>query len=111
MARLIPQVPGMCYAHDDENLYVTFYAESATTAEVGGTTVAIEQETAYPNEGEIEVALNPEKPASFNLALRIPTWAQNDRFVPGDLYQFVDGIKEMRVRFRPSGSRGNVATA
>ncbi|MCP3691154.1 MAG: hypothetical protein GY917_03070, partial [Planctomycetaceae bacterium] len=30
MARLVPQVPGMTYAHDDSNLYITFFAESRT---------------------------------------------------------------------------------
>ena len=53
MARLIPQVPGMTYAHDTDSLYVTFYAESKTSVEMNGIPVGIEQKTAYPNDAEI----------------------------------------------------------
>ena len=88
MARLLPQVQGMTYAHDDDNLYVTFFAESATKANVGGTQVGIQQATAYPNDGKIRINLKPKQPAKFALHLRIPTWTR-DRFVPGDLYRFV----------------------
>ena len=88
MARLLPQVQGMTYAHDDDNLYVTFFAESATKANVGGTQVGIQQATAYPNDGKMRIHLKPKQPAKFALHLRIPTWTR-DRFVPGDLYRFV----------------------
>lgn len=90
MARLIPQVPGMTYAYDLLNLFVTFYAESSTEVPVGGTKVKIEQDTAYPNDGAISISVDPAKPAKFSLHLRIPTWAQGKQFVPGDLYNFVD---------------------
>ena len=87
MARLIPQVPGMTYARDENNLYVTFYAESKTKVDMNGVPVAVEQQTAYPNDGEISVVLSPETPVRFRLRLRVPTWTQ-DRFVPGDLYRY-----------------------
>ena len=89
MARLVPQVPGMTYAHDDSNLYITFFAESRTEVELNGVRVAVEQKTAYPNDGEVSVAINPAKPTKFRLRLRIPTWTQA-RFVPGQLYRYVD---------------------
>ena len=89
MARLLPQVQGMTYAHDGENLYVTFFAESATTVKMGGAEVAIRQATAYPNDGKIRINLDPKKPAAFALRLRIPTWA-GKQFVPGKLYQYVN---------------------
>ena len=88
MARLLPQVQGMTYAHDDDNLYVTFFAESATKANVGGTEVGIQQATTYPNDGKIRINLKPKQPAKFALHLRIPTWT-GDRLVPGELYRFV----------------------
>ncbi|MCP4785708.1 MAG: hypothetical protein GY903_24930 [Fuerstiella sp.] len=91
MARLLPQVPGMTYAHDDNDLYVTFFAESRTRIELGGTRVKVEQETAYPNDGEISVAIDPVTPLKFRLRLRIPTWTQ-ERFVPGELYRYADSV-------------------
>ncbi len=91
MARLVPQVPGMTYAHDDNDLYITFFAESRTEIELNGTRVKVEQKTAYPNDGEIRVAINPAKPTKFRLQLRIPTWTQ-ERFVPGELYRYADSL-------------------
>lgn len=93
MARLLPQVPGMTYAHDDKNLYITFFAESQTEVELSGTRVRVRQKTAYPNDGEISVAVDPAEPADFRLRLRIPTWAQ-EHFVPGELYRYADSINE-----------------
>lgn len=92
IARLIPQVPGMTYAHDDESLYVAFYAESNTTVNMGGTKVGIAQETAYPNDGAITLIVAPEKPTTFSLRLRFPTWAQGEQFVPGELYHYLDSV-------------------
>jgi DUF1680 family protein len=89
MARLLPQVQGMTYAHDEKDLYITFYAETATRIKIAGTEVGIQQKTAYPNEGNVEIILNPAKPISFRLLLRIPTWT-GKQFVPGELYQYAD---------------------
>ena len=79
----------MTYAHDDGNLYVTFFAESATQAEIGGTEVGIQQSTAYPNDGKIRLHLKPKKPVKFALRLRIPTWT-GEQFVPGKLYRYAN---------------------
>ena len=101
MARLIPQVPGMTYAHDADNLFVTFYAESKTQIEMNGVPVAVKQQTAYPHDGEISVVLSPESPVRFRLRLRVPTWT-GDRFVPGDLYRYAE---EVAGASSPSSSR------
>lgn len=84
MARLVPHVPGMMYAHDEDDLYITFFAESRTEVELQGTPVRIAQMTAYPNDGEISVTVDPQNPTRFRLLLRIPTWARK-QFVPGAL--------------------------
>ncbi len=103
MARLLPQVQGMTYAHDDKDLYVTFYAESATEIEVAGTRVGVRQKTAYPNKGKIEIVLSPKKSTQFRLFLRIPTWTGN-QFVPGELYKYKDSSSspwKLSVNGRP----------
>tara|TARA_A100001388_G_C28772502_1_gene504841 strand:+ start:1830 stop:4295 length:2466 start_codon:yes stop_codon:yes gene_type:complete len=93
MARLLPQVQGMTYAHDDRNLYLAMYAETSTELDIGGSRLAISQTTEYPNKGRIEVSLDPQKPASFKLHLRIPTWA-GEQFVPGKLYRYLNPSSE-----------------
>jgi hypothetical protein len=82
----------MTYAHDDKNLYLAMYAETSTELEMGGTKLAISQKTNYPNDGRIEVSLNPEKPVSFSLRMRIPTWS-GEQFVPGKLYRYINPSK------------------
>lgn len=93
LARLVPQVPGMIYAVDETDLYVAFYAESRTEATVAGVPVTLSQETAYPNPGRTVLTLEPETETRFSLRLRIPTWAQGQQFVPGDLYAYVDPVE------------------
>ena len=63
MARLLPQVQGMTYAQDEENVYVTFYAGSSTTANVAGIPVTLTQKTNYPNDGKIQLRIAPRSPA------------------------------------------------
>jgi hypothetical protein len=100
------RVPGMTYAQDDDDLYITFYAESETSVDIGGTSVAVQQKTAYPNDGEISIVVNPKQASKFRMLLRIPTWTQ-DRFVPGELYRYVDSSSEevvLKVNGRRNGA-------
>lgn len=96
LARLIPQVGGMVYAHRDDALYVTFYVGSETTVPLAGGPVAVKQQTQYPNDGTIRLTLAPERARHFALKLRIPTWT-GDRFVPGSLYRYLDASAAPRV--------------
>lgn len=89
-ARLLPQVPGMTYAHDDRDVYITFYAESRTEITLGDVKVELQQ-TAYPNDGEISLFVNPAKQKRFRVLLRIPTWVR-EQFVPGALYRYSDRV-------------------
>jgi uncharacterized protein len=88
MARLVPQVSGMIYAHVADDLYINLYAASQATVQLDASAVEVEQNTEYPNEGTINIAVSPKQPCRFRLLLRIPTWA-GKQFVPGDLYSFV----------------------
>ncbi len=93
MARLIPQVPGMAYAHNGDDLYVTIYSANHTSLGLDNGNVTIEQRTSYPNDGVINLTISPENPTQFRLLLRIPTWTGN-QFLPGELYHFVDHSTE-----------------
>mgnify|MGYP001173836635 FL=1 len=93
MARLLPQVQGMTYAHNDKNLYFAMYAETSTHLNIAGTALSIKQTTDYPNDGMVKISLDPEKPTTFTAHLRIPTWTGN-QFVPGKLYKYVNQSDE-----------------
>ena len=88
MARLVPQVPGMLYAHAGDTLYTLLYAGSHTTVPLTSTRVDITQTTNYPWEGRIQFDLHPQRTATFTLKLRLPTWAQGRQLLPGELYHY-----------------------
>ena len=89
MARLLPQVQGMTYAHDKQNLYFAMYADTSTKIKIAGTELKVSQSTNYPNEGLIKINLEPEEPVTFSMHLRIPTWT-GEQFVPGKLYKYIN---------------------
>jgi uncharacterized protein len=64
------------------------YASNSTTVPLPGGEIGIQQISEYPFEGTTKIILNPKKRQHFNLKLRIPTWAQGTKFLPGNLYSF-----------------------
>ena len=90
MARLVPQVPGMVYSHDGNNLYCGFYAGCTTSVTLDCGKVGLNQKTDYPYDGKIRLEVEPETDdMEFTIWLRIPTWC-SDRFMPGNLYSYAD---------------------
>ncbi|GHU73402.1 hypothetical protein FACS189413_17750 [Bacteroidia bacterium] len=90
LARLIPQVSGMMYSYDDQAVYITLYASSETTVPHKTGKVTIVQSSDYPFNGDVSIVIHPETSQTFYLKLRIPTWAQGEQFVPGNLYDYVN---------------------
>lgn len=105
LARLIPQIPGMMYAHTDDDIYCTFYGGTSTSIPLGHGNIGIKQETGYPFDEKVSLTVTPEKASQkFALHLRIPTWAGN-RFVPGKLYSYVNrqpGTWSLTVNGKPA---------
>ena len=91
LARIIPQVPGLLYAYDRNSIYVTLYGSSRTTVPLRAGSVTLIQRSDYPYSETIEFWVNPERSQRFDLKLRIPTWAQGQQFLPGNLYRYIDG--------------------
>jgi len=56
------------------------------------TTILLRQETRYPWDGQVKITVDPDKPSTFALKIRIPGWARN-RPVPSDLYRYKDDEK------------------
>jgi hypothetical protein len=55
---------------------------------VAGTNIAIGQKTQYPWQGDVQIAVEPERPVAFDLHVRIPGWCRAAAS-PGNLYQSV----------------------
>ncbi|HEV2581770.1 MAG TPA: beta-L-arabinofuranosidase domain-containing protein [Ktedonobacteraceae bacterium] len=66
-------------ATDDGGLAAVSYAPCSVTALVAdGVKVTLDVETKYPFDGQISIAVYPERPARFPIKLRIPGWGAPD---------------------------------
>ena len=75
--RIIAELPTFVYYRSDGGVAVNLYGPSeAKIVLAGGVTVALKQETDYPNSGRVVVRVEPSKPATFPLRLRIPAWCK-----------------------------------
>ncbi|MCU1294945.1 MAG: hypothetical protein JWP08_3795 [Bryobacterales bacterium] len=88
ITRFMPSIPGYVYAQQEDTVFVNLYmANSADIDLGGGRKLNLVQETKYPWNGDIRIAVNPATAGNFTLKLRIPGWARGQA-VPGSLYRF-----------------------
>jgi DUF1680 family protein len=89
VVRFLPSLPGYAYAAKGRRIYINLFAEGSATVELPEGQVSIDQKTRYPWEGKVSIAVRPGRPANFEVAVRIPGWAQ-ERPVPSDLYRYAE---------------------
>ena len=92
LSRFYSSLPSYIYAKSRKNVYVNLFASSETTVEninSRGQIIPVKliQKTGYPYDGKVNITVQPQKPNSFTLRIRIPGWARGDA-VPGRLYSF-----------------------
>jgi DUF1680 family protein len=76
--RIVAELPGMIYYRCGGGLAVNLFTASEAKVELdGGLSLVVRQETDYPNSGHVVIRLDPSKPASFPLRVRIPAWSVN----------------------------------
>lgn len=91
LARLLPQVSGMMYAHEGRDIYCTLYAASEVELPLEVGAVKLSQRGNYPFSGDVTFEVTPTaEQADFTLWLRIPSWCSGKGFVPGELYSYAD---------------------
>ena len=94
LCRFIPSVPGYVYAVRDDALYVNLFVAGSADVELDGGKVHVEQETAYPWNGQVAIKITPETAGqNLTLKIRIPGWARNEAFA-SDLYRYLDESNE-----------------
>ena len=94
LARLIPQITGMMYAHTSDEIFLSLYAGSQTTIPLDEGKVKIVQKTCYPFDENINVIIDSlADNQEFTLRMRIPTWTSS-QFVPGELYHYFNKPKK-----------------
>lgn len=82
LARFLPTLPEYVYATRPGALHVALYAQSNVDFDAGGTRVRVTQSTELPWKGHVEISVEPERPARFEIWLRVPIWAQGHDIVP-----------------------------
>ena len=93
LARLIPQISGMMYAHTDDEIYCSFYAGNEVDITLKKGKIKLKQQTGYPFDENISITIDSiDSNLEFTLFMRIPAWADT-QFVPGGLYHYSDNIK------------------
>jgi DUF1680 family protein len=90
IVRFVPSIAGYVYAHDDAGIYVNLFIAGDGRIDLAGNTVILRQSTRYPWDGRIDIEVRPERPAEFDLHVRIPGWVRG-KPVPSDLYSYVEG--------------------
>jgi len=89
VVRFVPSIPGYAYALRDDTLFVSLFLDGRAAIRMGDRAIGLRQETRYPWDGAVRIALDMEPAGEFTLAVRIPGWACG-RPVPSDLYRYVD---------------------
>lgn len=90
LARIVPQVSGLMYAHEGNDIYCSFYTSNTVDIPLESGVVGLVQTTNYPFDEKITLTVNPaSENQNFLVKMRIPTWT-GSQFVPGNLYHYVD---------------------
>jgi hypothetical protein len=84
VARLLTSLGSYVYSTTNDDILVHLYAASTTALTVGGRSVTVRQETAYPWDGVIHLQIEPTTPEEFNVRLRIPGWCKEARLSVND---------------------------
>ena len=92
ICRFLPSLPGYVYAVKDKNVYVNLFLSNSSSLKVAGKKVALSQDTKYPWNGDIKIAVKKSGVKNANLLVRIPGWVRN-QVVPSDLYKYSDAEK------------------
>jgi len=75
--RVMAELPMMVYYRQAGGLAVNLYTASKAEIDLGdGLSLAVRQETDYPNSGDVLLTLDPSRPAAFPVSLRIPAWCK-----------------------------------
>ena len=76
--RAVAELPQKVYYRTPDNgIALNLFTRSDKTFDVNGKTVAIKQETSYPNSGEVKLSFTCSEPVEFAFMFRTPRWAES----------------------------------
>jgi DUF1680 family protein len=76
--RAFMMLPRFAIMNGSDGIYINIYCKGEAIIPYNSKNkVIITQTTDYPVSDKIEIAINPDKPGTFTIALRIPAWSRN----------------------------------
>ncbi len=100
ICRFIPSLPGYIYATHNNTLYVNLFMGNTATMKVNGKSITLRQETQYPLDGDIKIAIQKGS-GQFAMMVRVPGWVKGNP-VPGNLYHYADN-KQLGYNIKVNG--------
>lgn len=76
IARTLASIGEYIYLYDKSSIWINLFISSETVVEIEGHPVHLSQKTAFPNDGKIEITIENEDEAEFELAIRIPEYVK-----------------------------------
>lgn len=81
--RTLLMMPTWTYVRGEDGLYVNLFVGSTINVEkIAGTNIQMVQRTDYPWSGAVDLTVNPEKPVSFTLYVRVPNRTTSELYTP-----------------------------
>jgi DUF1680 family protein len=90
LVRFLPSIAGYVYAHRDRDVFVNLFVAGSGELDLDGRKLRLRQDSDYPWDGRIAIAVEPEGPEELAIHVRIPGWARGQP-VPSDLYRDLGG--------------------
>lgn len=75
ISRFLPSLGQYVYSKSADGLWVNLFIAGQAKTELPSGKVTLQQTTTYPWDGNVKIAVQPEKPAEFTLHVRLPGWA------------------------------------
>ena len=76
VSRLVASVAGYALSKSATGIAFHLYGGFETVTTIDGVLVALREKSDYPWAGDVEIAIDPERPTAFDLKLRVPGWAR-----------------------------------
>jgi len=87
--RFLASLAGCAYATSGDAVYVNLFVQGTARVKTSAGVVELEQDTAYPWAGAVQLRVKSAPRGQWTLRIRVPGWAQK-RPVPTDLYRYLD---------------------
>ena len=73
-------IPKLAIQTSGKAIFINIYSQSEASIQLGKSNkIQLKQTTTYPENGNIEIEVNPEKAENFDLNLRIPAWSTDSK--------------------------------